>query len=185
MNLPLENNESVVGLYVLNEVVAVRLQIQTGSGNSIQTTHQFKFYEKPLVAGNFGLEIDVAANVAINGDGLAYSMARDPESRTADALVDLYVVDQLLFQRYQFAYNMETRMINVTPTSESISSMDGTLVRMETAFDAVIISCADCSQPSVNIYHRNMQLSQSFDYPKQESDPYNLAIHEQPEVRRL
>ena len=49
----------------------------------------------------------------------------------------------------------------------------------------LIVSCADCSSPSVKFYNHDLELIHTMDVDKNVHSAYELAAHDQPDLQSL
>jgi len=91
----------------------------------------------------------------------AYEMVANKDSST---IIEFFGVLQGGVEKWQYAWNTELDIINVTQfITPRLSEFNGKLYTTEAVGDWLAVACSDCSSPFVNFYDRDgISLAQAF-----------------------
>ena len=160
-------------MYVFSELVAV------------QINSTWKFFPYPIIAMNY---VKAIPSNLEGGDGqfdkfdqiLGYGMMESEENNLK--VYNLYAVTNTTLVKISYWYNSEMNIMMFQSAEKSIKEgfeLDGNLVRAMLSQTDFVVSCADCTKPSVQWYDHKLNLVNNKTVNQSTTTAYELAVYDQ------
>ena len=160
-------------MFVFSELVAV------------QINSTWKFFPYPIIAMNYVKAIPFNQE---GGDGqfdkfdqiLGYGMIESEENNVK--VYNLYAVTNTTLVKIAYWHDSEMNVMMLLSVEKSINEgyeLDGNLVRSMLSQTDFVVSCADCTKPSVQWYDHKLNLVNNKAVNQSTTTAYELAVYDQ------